>query len=152
MTNSQRYQDLIHIFLIISRAKTCKSLFIDTPIKNNLFKNRIWQTSQAFLTGQKLSYSTVVNLKYQLASGDSLELELIVGVITSLKQATTHEVVATELTILQPRNNVTPTLSGLLGVALEGCLLTDLQFYKVYFYRFLVENGDCNARYGQESD
>ena len=122
MTNSQRYQDLIHIFLIISRAKTCKSLFIDTPIKNNLFKNRIWQTSQAFLTGQKLSYSTVVNLKYQLASGDSLELELIVGVITSLKQATTHEVVATE----QPRNNVTPTLPGLLGTALEGCLLTDL--------------------------
>lgn len=126
MTNSQRYQDLIHIFLIISRAKTCKSLFIDTTIKNNLFKNRIWQTSQAFLTGQKLSYSTVVNLKYQLASGDSLELELIVGVITSLKQATTHEVVATELTILQPRNNVTPTLPGLLGIALEGCLLTDL--------------------------
>ena len=122
MTNSQRYQDLIHIFLIISRAKTCKSLFIDTTIKNNLFKNRIWQTSQAFLTGQKLSYSTVVNLKYQLASGDSLELELIVGVITSLKQATTHEVVATE----QPRNNVTPTLPGLLGIALEGCLLTDL--------------------------
>lgn len=71
-------------------------------------------------------YSAVVNLKYQLASGDSLELELIVGVITSLKQASTHEVVATELTILQRRNNVTPTLPGLLGIALEGCLLTDL--------------------------